>query len=158
VERLIDLEAFAREHVGYEAEMLVGTANLLRRIPEGTVEHDAVLESFLLHARLLDDFLALDVPKRGSPGADDVVARHYLPTWPLARVMPKLERDLANKMVAHLTTARADKRPVQVALVLAEVTTGLLGFVVALQPGQRPWFARVSAATAASHPTTAIPI
>lgn len=95
VEQLIDLDTFARQHVGYEAEMLVGTAELLRRMPEGTIAHDAVLESFLVHARLLDDFLARDLPKPGTPSEDDVVARHYLPNWPRARVMSKSERDLA---------------------------------------------------------------
>jgi hypothetical protein len=158
VEQLIDLETFAREHVGYEAEMLVGTADLLRRMSEATIAHDAVLESFLVHARLLDDFLAHDVPKPGTLSEDDVVARHYLPNWPLAPVMSKSERDLANKMVAHLTTARADKRPVKIALVLAEVTTGLREFVVALPPDQRAWFARVTAAVAACDPRAAIPM
>lgn len=61
-------------------------------------------------------------------------------------------------MVAHLTTARADKRPVQVAQVLAEVTTGLREFVVALPPGQRAWFARVTAAIADCDPSAAIPV
>ena len=150
-----DMESFAREHVCYEAEMLVATAARLRDLPEGTVDHDAVLESFLVHARLLDDFLACPIPEQKGRGNDDVVARYYVPTWPLKRVIPGSQRVQANKLVAHLTWSREDKQPIDVALILGSVVSGLRRFLSEVPSERRPWFERAQQALAGQGGATA---
>ncbi len=139
------LEDFAHEHIGYELDMLVGTCALLDTLDSDTVQHDAVLESFLIHARSVDDFLSLPV-KNQRP--NDVVARHYHAEWESDPVMPERERDLVNKFVAHLTTVRFRKQGVRVGLVMAEVKGGFMRFLRALEPERRVWFARAERALA----------
>lgn len=73
-----DLESFAREHLSYEIWMLRQTAGwLVSPPPDATLPTwNAYIESFGIHARALGDFLA----NRGRHH-DDVLAKHYAPTW-----------------------------------------------------------------------------
>jgi hypothetical protein len=108
-----ELIAYGRGHLYYEVERSAAIPFLIAArgaAPSGRarIEHDSLLESFLVHVRLLDDFL-------GDPGqaqptrrndSDDVFARHWLPTWTPRRFMSEDERDRANAQIAHLTGRR----------------------------------------------------
>jgi hypothetical protein len=81
---------------------------------EGSL-HNAVLESFTVHARNLLDFLFVE-----SPREDDVVAADFLDSpeiWPEARgEMPEVLNDVnrrVGKEVVHLTYARLAVTPDQ---------------------------------------------
>lgn len=139
----LDLRAFAVEHVCYEVDMLIGTSCMVSPHP-GSVADNAMLESFLVHARLLDDFLTRKVPKPGSKFEDDVVARHYIPKWTPRTVLTEADRDLVNKFVAHLTSGRMTKQPVPVLALRAKVVSGFQRFLAELPPVKQPWFDRAA--------------
>lgn len=63
---------------------------------------NALLESCLVHARLLADFL--DVKK---PQYEDVLAVHYLPNWDSRDTLTKAERDRINWTIMHLSAERS---------------------------------------------------
>ena len=66
--------------------------------------HNALLESLLVHVRVVDDF-----PRRNRPSqSDDVVAVMYLPSWTPQTCLTRDERDHLNKRVMHLSTVRGD--------------------------------------------------
>jgi hypothetical protein len=99
----------AAEHLVYEVQMARATAVGLASglFPIGPL-HDAVLESFIIHARNLVHFF---FPQGAQ--ASDVLAEHYFPTpkdWNSLRgeLPPSLVRlrGRANKEVAHLTYDR----------------------------------------------------
>jgi hypothetical protein len=106
--------AAASDHLYYEVQMAracaVGLASGL--FPVGPL-HDAVLESFVIHARNLVHFF---FPQ--SAQASDVLAEHYFETpqeWNSLRgdLPPRLAplRGRANKEVAHLTYNRLRVTP-----------------------------------------------
>lgn len=85
----------------YEVWMMRETAGRLARGEADTVIRNALLESFLIHARALVGFFDRRVKD------DDIIARDYVPTW--AETIPQSLRDECdriNKQVAHLTTTR----------------------------------------------------
>src|SRR5659263_136980 len=104
------------EHVAYEVNMLVETARRLTPPLADTVTNNAHLESFLIHARSLDNFLR-PIPK--NPQQDDVFAQHFYAKWIGKGSLPDGLRDDVNKRVAHLTDTRvgeqADVSPAGVA-------------------------------------------
>jgi hypothetical protein len=142
----IDLADYARSHVCYELRMLVGTHALLSRAVE-PIEHDAAVESFLLHARVLDDFLGCAEPRKG-----DVVARHYVDTWqPVHPLTPELRRSI-DKRLAQLTEERVDKESIQILSILAAVAAGFRRFLGTLPAEQQPWFAQAARQISALSP------
>lgn len=103
-----DLKA-ASKHLSYEIQMLYGTANLLA---QGNIYswavHNALLESFLIHVRIMLEFLYAQ-----KPWPDDVIAEDFFDDpneWVQAR--PKksdLLKDAhkrAGKQLAHLSYTR----------------------------------------------------
>lgn len=104
-----DLRAMS-EHVLYEFEMLVRIPDVLNRGGFGQ-DHatisNALIESFVVHARGLDRFLFLD------PHKDDVAAVDYFPggDWPVKRGEERPQiliaaHDRAGKEIAHITIGR----------------------------------------------------
>jgi hypothetical protein len=93
-------------HWEYEAAMLRETGKrLVADGGLGTVERNALLESFILHARLLTEFY-LDNPRK-----DDVVAMHFVADWAdqqtaeaVAWLVDRVEQ--WHKWMAHLTATR----------------------------------------------------
>lgn len=119
VERLIE----GSEHVQYEIEMLIETA--IRSSHEtDRIEHNMIVETFAMHARVLMDFLLSDC----SEGHTDMAAYRYVGAradW--KKLCPYTKEDWAqsrlrvNKEIAHLTSGRLglkeqEKRWLRIAL------------------------------------------
>ena len=124
-----DLEA-AAEAVAYEAKMLCFTASALpgglaeRFGDEPTFERNAFLESFLLHARVLDEFLS-STGRRAS----DVVAAHYIPgEYPIPTAFIGNERSAIDRQLAHLTTMRRMGKNFRVQRIALTLAAGYLDF------------------------------
>ena len=138
-----ELADFAKEHVLYEVMMLLRTAAGLGH-PWPTVIANALLESFLLHARNLDDFLAGQrskplkrfQPVRGT----DVVAQDYARNWAPIPALNPGDRDYASQKVAHLTEFRSDKQPIDVQRIATQVISQFENFLATLEPARRAWF------------------
>ncbi len=104
----------ASDHLHYEIWMLTSLAHGIGSgiAGQGPIAN-ALLESFVVHVRVLMDFLYNENPK-----PDDVIAEDYFETtdeW--KRLRPNLSESLKNakrragKEVAHLTYARLDVTP-----------------------------------------------
>ena len=99
----------ALESLKYEVWMLWSLANILATDNQGKgVIHNALLESFLIHARILIEFLY-----KNKPYKDTVRASQYFTSdspWKSIRpqkteLLEKTEKD-AHKHLAHLTYTR----------------------------------------------------
>jgi hypothetical protein len=107
----------------------------------------AALESFLLHARALDDFLGCSDPRKG-----DVVARGYVDTWqPIHPLTAELRRNVS-KRVAHLTEDRINRESIQALAILAAVAAGFERFLGTLSREQQSGFAEAATLLAALPP------
>ena len=138
------------EHVAYEGFMLSGTTQLIEQDfpPSDRVKptvrvviRNALLESLLVHIRVLDDFLGMEAPAQ----PDDVVAVGFLPSWEPRRCLTPDERAYVNKRVMHLTTVRgAGPAPWQLDKA-REVMRHFREFLQALHasdPAKAKWFRR----------------
>ncbi|MBL8212644.1 MAG: hypothetical protein JNK87_18160 [Bryobacterales bacterium] len=101
------LKDFSEEHLMYELWMLLETRNQLKR-PGAEVGfyNNLLVNSWGLALRNILDFFFC------SAQDDDVVARHYVPTWQVP--MPPSLREAksrTNKELAHLTTKRIAGTP-----------------------------------------------
>jgi hypothetical protein len=101
----VDLAAFAKEHLSYEAKMFAMSRDRhFYGVAQG-LDLNVFLESCILHLRNLIDFF---YPTKVHP--DDVIAMDYAPNWdtqcpPISSVL-KVARKRARKELARLTTAR----------------------------------------------------
>jgi hypothetical protein len=104
----------AQEHVPYEIQMLRLTAQALGVSQSNQLIANALLESFAVHLRALNDFFW----KARQPSYDDVIAQDFMPqgtAWTSSQ--PAVIQDACgkggrgNKEVVHLTYARIDKEP-----------------------------------------------
>ena len=101
----------ASVHLLYEIDMLLGTQKLLASDPTNLVIKNALLESFGIHLRSLDDFFYKDAILK------DVTAKDYVRNWKDKRPMksPTFD-DAANRVdkeIAHLTYHRLDVKGVK---------------------------------------------
>lgn len=131
-----DLESFAREHLSYELWMLGETAGWLVTAPPGAPlpTWNAYIESFGIHARALGDFLA----NRGNH-RDDVLAKHYAPHWTAEDPASGLAK-IVDKQVAHLTSVRLEKAPINPGEALTQLNESFEHFVLAVPEPRRLWF------------------
>lgn len=143
------LAAFARRHISYEIGMAATGTQLLHQPPglHGEALKNVLLESVLVHLRLLDDF----VGRATRAHKDDVLAVDYLETWDPAEVGPLGEfRRPINTQVAHLSIAREAGRLWNV-LALTHSVLGECGrFFDALETHTSPFvepFATAAAST-----------
>jgi len=102
-------------HIAYEVEMLAltsrellarGVADLSLMLTPSDADrllNNILVESLLLHARNIDDFLTC-THKRRREG--DVVAVDYNDGWVPSRVLAASVRTLINRRVAHVTLDR----------------------------------------------------
>lgn len=97
--------AFLAEHYLYELNMLRAAHALLPRMATQALAN-ALIESFVVHARNLMDFFL------SAPRGDDAVAAHFTADGTFAaaatRAVPKDLRIRLNKQIAHLTYSRTN--------------------------------------------------
>jgi hypothetical protein len=114
MERSRDTLIAASEHLYYEVRMFNATSQILTSgaLPEG-IEHNAMLESFAMHARALLQFF---IPT--NPHKNDVLAEHYFGDpleWKKLRGgLPQSLRQISERVAAeivHLTYSRLDVGP-----------------------------------------------
>jgi hypothetical protein len=111
-----ELTAWARRHLVYEVRMLVASAVELSKHDTANPQSNAFLESFLIHARCLRDFLWGTRSKRHG---QDAFAQDFCEpgTWESERgeVPPALTeiggRRRMGRELAHLTYHRTDVSP-----------------------------------------------
>jgi hypothetical protein len=99
-------KVFASLHVAYELRQMSGAALRIDSAPD-EITHFALLESTLVHARTLIEFLT---------GTDnrDIRAEQLCPGWqidPTDREALRLRREGINKHLAHLSWARVTDMP-----------------------------------------------
>ena len=107
--RTVELKSALEQLNQYEVSMLRSLANILATDNQGKgVIHNALLESFLIHARILIEFLYKDQPYKDTVRA----SQYFTSKSPWKSVQPsktellkKTEKD-AHKYLAHLTYTR----------------------------------------------------
>jgi hypothetical protein len=96
------------DDVSYELRMIGVLGQLKTSIDLPFVGY-GLLESLLLHVRLLDDFLG-NRRRKGPEGDDDLTAKDYNSSWSNNGFLKGDERSAINKKLAHLTRSRRDHR------------------------------------------------
>lgn len=135
------LQAYASEHVSYEVGMLLDAARLVLAVGDAeTPERCAYLESFLLHVRNLDAFLA---SRRLGPA--DVCADDYLPGY-RASFAHHSSKDIEARL-AHLTSYRTTRRQWPTRELVGAALQGFDEFLAALGEDKNyahraAWFVR----------------
>lgn len=132
----LDVEAYAREHIRYEVQMLVATAQEWPKYyqTKNWAVSNALHNSFAIHARNLDHFLS---SKEGIQAFE-----HYgvSTTWP-----KPTWREQINRKVAHLVPNRKPGNDLSDAFdilqIISELGVGLHQFYNALPPDKKDWFA-----------------
>jgi hypothetical protein len=137
------------EHISYEIEMFELSASRLGSGNLDQFQRNAFLETFILHARCLIDFLYLP----NNTKSDDVVADHFFDNPEnFHRSRPKLQslietqtlKPRAGKEIAHLTYKRLEVTPEmkiwQVSKIHKEINGVLATFFKCLSEEQRRWF------------------
>jgi hypothetical protein len=110
--------------------MLHGTAFRLRQphIPQDHVLHNALIESFLLHFRLLAEFLC----SSNASHKDTIVAAHFLGHPPVGKgTVIDTHRNACHTWLAHLSRNRdlANKPEWLYPSLYHEIHTALLAFI-----------------------------
>ena len=128
------LDEWAETHVRYEVQLLVSTAIEFRsrypRMPdadefrEPTVD-DALLESALVHARLINEFLVGDRHEYAISASD------WISSWS-HRALPIDTVKMIDAQVAHLSSRRTSSQPWDVPSYAYACCQGLQRFLVAL--------------------------
>lgn len=96
------------EHVAYELESIAAGLVVLGRCEIPSPEERCGVESFLVHARNLDDFFSRS---DSTPGVRDTdVLAVDVAGWTPSAVLSIQERMAIDKMLAHLTTNRVALR------------------------------------------------
>lgn len=129
------------KHVRYEHDMFVAISQFKTDESTPIVVWNALLESFALHFRSLDEFF---FSHRSDQHKDDARAADYVLVWAPPndlRADVKDQIEAINKRVAHLTYLRdlyPSEWPVS-KMWKAEALTWK-AFIAALPPTRRPWF------------------
>ncbi len=92
-------------HVVYEQRMWDWARQVVDVTPITSPEHNASVEAFLLHSRVLAEFFTARNPK-----PDDVVAADYVSDWTAdddIRALDQAQKSI-HKRLAHLSTLRLD--------------------------------------------------
>jgi hypothetical protein len=107
------LQQFSEEHLYYEVSMLYGVTDLLVRGTPSHFIHNALLESFVIHASNVLDFFYRPQVKE-----DDVKALHYVKDIKQWRTKLPVQSDefkefqtKRNKWVMHMSYNRLDVGP-----------------------------------------------
>jgi hypothetical protein len=103
----------ALEHLDYENWMLRSLANILAVDNQSIgVIHNALLESFLIHARILIEFLYREEPYKNTVIASQYFTPkdHWKSICPKKTELLKNTRQDAHEQLAHLTYTRLKKK------------------------------------------------
>lgn len=144
------LEAISREHISYEIQMFTAC---IQRLSVGNLddfERNLILESFLLHARCLFDFLY----PPANPWKDDVIADDFFSdpstlrnALPASLPISNYLKSRTGKEVAHLTYERLNVTPAEKAWQVGDVHDqlgeALVIFFESLSDVQRGWFTTI---------------
>jgi hypothetical protein len=142
-----DLKKMAYEHLSYEVEMFTSTMGRLNKGGLDMVENNVMLESFLVHARCLFDFLYPSSDTR----PNDVVSDDYFgdPTEFRKKLPPSLSiesylKHRTGKEIVHLTYDRLKVTPEKKVWQVSDVHNQIVGaleiFFSSLSSEQRGWF------------------
>lgn len=144
------LQKIAFEHISYEIEMFEYTGERIEKGGLSLGENNAMLETFLLHARCLYDFLYPSENVR----ADDVLADDFFdePSKLRSKLPVKLAissylKSRTGKEVAHLTYERLNVTPEQkqwrVDEVHNQIGEAMVIFFESLGEEKKAWFRKV---------------
>jgi len=97
-----ELQRLAEDHVSYELQQMA--LGVFRRPPDEQYLANVIQEAFLVHIRVLDDFLG-----KGTPWGEDVLAIDYCSTWVPEYALSDDDRDDVDRRVAHLTLRRSER-------------------------------------------------
>ncbi|MDZ7660929.1 hypothetical protein [Thiohalophilus sp.] len=123
------LQAFAKEHLSYEVNMLINTARVLSQPNNEQFVINAFLSSFTIHLRALIDFIwdPSNIKKDDAIASDFFMSKtqweQIRPEFPLEL---KPTRSRTGKEIAHLTYARMDVTPDIKDWNIAEMTNAIL--------------------------------
>lgn len=95
----------------------------------------ALLESFLAHVRLVDEFLG--GRPRAKPRPGDVVAGHFVVGWQGGGFLSQVDRERTDRQLLHLTTARRVRERWPIHYLAGALGAGFLEFVAALPEDDR---------------------
>lgn len=133
---IIDLGAYAKEHLLYEAWMFTEARQHLPMTSPGSFEMNVMVESCAFHFRNLFDFFYPRAPRK-----DDVIAADYASDWGGKRpvLSPALETAhvRADKELAHLTTRRISGAPPEKAWDFGAISLELRPVIEAFIRGAR---------------------
>lgn len=138
-------EAIARKHILFEVRSLWVTAIEHSQLDHGSLDaftvraSNAFLESCLVHARLLAEFLDI----KPSATHEDVRAAHYSPGWASKSTLSRGERDSINWHIMHLSAERERHGGTLDLVETAERVLQVFNRFVATipEPEVRDWFA-----------------
>lgn len=144
------LKKMSYDHLSYEIEMFTSIVGRMARYKLDVLEKNVMLESFLLHARCLFDFLY----PSGDTRPDDVIADDFFedPTVFRAQIPSSLPietylKHRTGKEIAHLTYDRLKVTPEKKVWQVGEVHDQIVGvlemFFACLTEEQRGWFRMV---------------
>ncbi len=142
-----DLKKMAYEHLSYEIEMFTATMGRLNKGGLDQLQNNVILESFLIHARCLFDFLY--PPKKIKP--DDVIVddffddpNNFRKKIPSSLPVEGYLKYRTGKEIAHLTYSRLKVTPEtkgwQVSDVHNQIVSTLEIFFANLTDEQKSWF------------------
>lgn len=100
-----------------------------RESPLATGMLAALVESFIAHARLMDEFLGGRPNVRG----DDIAAAHCVPEWSAHGFLTLEDRNRADKQLLHFTTRRRQRERWPVHAIARALASTYLEFYQALQ-------------------------
>lgn len=142
-----DLKKMSYEHLSYEIEMFTATIGRISRGGLDVVEKNVMLESFLIHARCLFDFL---YPSKETRSNDVIADDYFSDSTEFRKKLPSslpIESYLkrrTGKEVAHLTYDRLKITPEekvwQISDVHNQIVSALEIFFNSLTDEQRNWF------------------
>jgi len=135
-----ELERVAAVHLRYEVRAMIVMSRAGVLPPSTATDDTAVLEAFLVHVRLLDEFLS----KPRSSWGRVVLATDYLESWGCPEVLTPAERNAIDRKVVHLACDREqlfDWLTVDIRDGWTDrVLRALQAFVSALPDERKRWF------------------
>ncbi len=127
------LQNVSKEHLYYEYSMFIETSKALTSKNNDQFQTNILLESFVLHFRVLYDFFYPNQSTLQGKGErdDDVIATDFFTDWKAtdATDMLKEQRKRADKQLAHLSYKRLNVEPEKKPWPCLEITNEIKGLM-----------------------------